>query len=82
MRLSKVCKSADEIANASLRKAILKLIDMKVESEMNAAMKAFKAEMKAQRKSQANEIKSLKWFILTGLGLATLIISLVMIFTK
>ena len=67
MKLSKVYQTADQIIDKSQRKAIVKLIDMKVESEMNK----FIAEMRAERKANQREFLIMRWIL--GLIVALLV---------
>lgn len=84
MSFSKVYKSANKIANASLRKAILELIDMKVESEMAKAIERFEATMQANMLATDAKIeaiekanKSLEKTITVNLAIVTIVISVV-----
>ncbi|MBQ9618971.1 MAG: hypothetical protein IJR44_00595 [Neisseriaceae bacterium] len=67
MKLSKICKTADNIIGESQRKVILKLIDMKVESEM---------------KQLAKEIRTLYWVMGIGFTVMTIVISLAIALTR
>ena len=80
MSFSKVYKSANKIVDVSLRRAILELIDMKVESEMAKAIERFEAAMQA-RDAKIDAIekanKSLEKTITVNLAIVTIVISVV-----